>query len=154
MTNPSYPIFKTRIENGKFHTAAHVKQAMKDYGEKLSNGWYYWVLKKHNPDRSQKQNKFYWLIVGMIASETGYSRKVIHEMLLKEFSLEMDKEGRLYTQRSKDKKWFEFGEYLQLVIEWTIEHFPESWFDKNIDNYDIGEMALLPESKENNNENN
>jgi len=109
------PSFFTKIENGKI-----LDNTFTDYLKKF-NGFYEIVVRK--PTRSNQQNSFYWLYLGIIEEETGNEANDIHEIakrlfLKPVFKTIMGKEYKLPATTTKLSKT-EFGEYLDKICAWS-----------------------------------
>lgn len=76
--------------------------------------------------RSFHQNKYYWIVVGIIASEVGYTKDELHEVLKykflkKELPNKITGEIETIIRSTTDLSISEFQEYIQSIVIWAGE---------------------------------
>lgn len=88
-----------------------------------------WRLELPEPKRSQSQNNYYWLYLGIIERETGNDSNDLHEyfkriFLPPKFINVMGKELKVPSSTSKLNK-IQFGEYLEKICALTGVQLPD-----------------------------
>lgn len=82
-------------------------------------------VKLHHEKRSDPQNKLYWVIVGLVAKETGNDKDTVHRFFAKEFigyDIKTIGEERIAIVRSTSAlSTEEFSEYLSKVMAFTAQ---------------------------------
>lgn len=82
-------------------------------------------IKKVTSKRSEAQNKLYWMWIGLIAKELGYSTGDMHELVVQQFLPPEVKEvmGKVVTiwPSTKTLKVAEFSHLLNMVDIWASD---------------------------------
>lgn len=113
------PIFSATKDESGFKV--HSREKLKAYIRGLKLGAYDVVIKKHEKQRSNPQNKYYWAVVcRMIADETGLTPDEAHEALKIKF---LPKHHDLLpTVKSTTKlSTIEFQAYIAEITMWAAE---------------------------------
>ncbi len=80
--------------------------------------------KKYFPNRTLDQNKYYWLVIACISTETGNNKDELHEVFLIKFAPKKEvnlEEFMLLPKRSTEMDTKEFTVYLNSIILWAGE---------------------------------
>lgn len=106
------------------------------------------ALKKKESQRSIQQNKYYWLVLTLVAADTGSYKESLHKDFQEDFlSYEEETVGidgqrtiKTRVQSTKDLSTKAFGEYLDKVIRRCEEfgYVIPSPDEADVANYDIG----------------
>lgn len=93
MTKPTQKMFVVQVKDGKpAFTSPTQRLLFYDFFEK-HEGERVWVqLDSKEPTRSTRQNALYWLYLGIIAEDTGYTPHEVHEWVKSMFLTENIKE--------------------------------------------------------------
>jgi hypothetical protein len=113
------PIFSATKDEQGFRVIS--KPKLQAYIRGLKPGQYDVVIKRHEKQRSNPQNKYYWkIVVGMIADETGLTPDETHEALKMKF---LPKHHDLLpTVKSTTKlSTIEFQAYIAEIVMWAAE---------------------------------
>ena len=113
------PIFSATKDETSFKV--HRREVLKKYIQGLKPGQYDVTIKKHEKQRSNPQNKYYWAVcVKMIADETGLTTDETHEALKMKF---LPKHHDLLpTVKSTTKlTTIEFQAYIAEIVMWAAE---------------------------------
>lgn len=82
------------------------------------------------PTRTDRQNRFYWLYVGIIASETGHTPDELHNAFKQRFLFRgaRDVYGEIIrrTGSTTELNKLDFGEYLEKICELTGIPIPDA----------------------------
>ena len=82
------------------------------------------IIRKKKKHRSHQQNKFYWILMTIIAEHTGFTKEESHE-IMKEMFLKVDKVNEKtgviykYTRHTPDLTTSEFMDYLSDIYKWA-----------------------------------
>lgn len=101
------------------------RKALADYILGLPDKVFDVSVKLHHEKRSDPQNKLYWVIVGLVAKETGNDKDTVHRFFAKEFigyDIKAIGEERIAIVRSTSTlNTEEFSEYLSKVMAFTSQ---------------------------------
>ena len=80
-------------------------------------------IDERKPTRSENQNRFYWLYIGIISEETGYTKDELHTLfkgkfLSKEIKEVMNQKVRI-TKSTTDLNKSDFSEYIMEIQTFT-----------------------------------
>lgn len=79
----------------------------------------------YSPNRSDQQNRRYWLLMGLLATTTGHDKDELHEFCKEKFlgtrEIEVSGERRVVRPSTRRLKVKEFAEYMEKVESWMIE---------------------------------
>lgn len=83
------------------------------------------IIRPLKSKRTQQQNKYYWVIMGLIGDYLGYTKDEVHEFFKEEFleaeeSIVMDKSVKVYPSTTKLNTQ-EFYEYIELISRFMAE---------------------------------
>jgi len=83
------PKFRCRIDNGIIHWEGMIQDSYEGYLQSLPDGFYDLYIKKPSiqSPRSNHQNRYYWLILGIVSEHTGYTDGDLHDYFKAEFLL-------------------------------------------------------------------
>lgn len=102
----------------------------KELGRKLQElpeGEYVIQIKKNRPIRSLSQNKYYHLILNLIAIETGHTHEELHEAMKLKFNCQVvyfPKGGsQIIGKTTSDLDSAEFTAYINRVKQWALDEF-------------------------------
>lgn len=80
------------------------------------------TVTKYRKKRTLDQNRYYFLILGMIAKETGHDAMSLHDAFKSKFSTHITYKGLVIPQSTKTKDTIEFTEYIEQVRAWAAEN--------------------------------
>jgi hypothetical protein len=80
------------------------------------------TVRKFRKKRTVDQNRYYFLILGMIAKETGHDAMSLHEAFKAKFSTHITYKGLVISESTKNKDTVEFTNYIEQVRAWAAEH--------------------------------
>lgn len=99
------------------------RKALADYLLGLPDKVFDVSVKLHREKRSNPQNQLYWVIVGLVARETGNDKDTVHRFFAKQFigyDVKLIGEERIAIVRSTATlSTEEFSEYLSKVMAFT-----------------------------------
>jgi len=85
-------------------------------------------IQKLKSTRSHQQNRYWWVLMGILGNELGYTKDEIHEIckykfLKKEMAIEKTGEVFEYLGSTATLGKMEFVELTDLLIRWASESF-------------------------------
>ena len=86
------------------------------------------TVDKHSGKRSHRQNALWWVYVTILASEIGYNKNEMHEILKMKFLKKEkvdEKTGEVfeYLGSTTSLNKTEFGEMINSLVQWAAETF-------------------------------
>lgn len=121
-------IFNFKIKDKEFQFISDTHKALWHDFLKDSEGKIVQVT-RYTPVRSDQQNRFYWLYLSVIETETGNSANDLHEYFKRvhlppKFITVMNKEVKIPASTT-DLNKIEFGEYLDKICAETNVPIPD-----------------------------
>ena len=115
--NTSYEAAAHIDANGKLvlQEPAGFKRAMNQFGRGLAVTV---RVDERRDKRSQRANRYYWLIIGLISDHTGYEKDELHELFKKRFNpvtLSLGNEADTIGGSTRKMDTKVFGEYVERI---------------------------------------
>ena len=111
--------FNCEIQDGKLEID---RQLFQKYVSKQKNGKYLLEIKHWYKKRTILQNKWYWEVLTILASDLGYETKEeLHNNLKYTFMGGMDDRGIFYTKSTTKLTTIEMMEYFDRIYQWAAE---------------------------------
>lgn len=114
--------FLIKILNGKIEWKSdHQRLLFQKFIAQFSDGNYYIEITERKSTRTTEQNSYYWIYLGMISEQTGYSSEDIHEWAKAKFLTKEIKE--LFGDKVRSKKSttkLTKGEFVEYLVEISI----------------------------------
>ena len=104
-------------------------ESHKELGKKLQAldpGEYCLVIKRNRPIRSLNQNKYYHVILNIIAIETGHTHDELHEICKMKFNekwVDLPGGAQMIGRSTSELDSAEFTGYLNRVKQWALDGF-------------------------------
>lgn len=116
----------TNIKGGKMQPK-HARMLL-DYMATLEGKAVHITIDKHSGKRSNRQNALWWVYVTILASEIGYNKNEMHEILKMKFLKKQkvdEKTGECfeYLGSTTELNKTEFGEMINSLVQWASETF-------------------------------
>lgn len=125
-------VFLFKIKNKELDFGSDYNRAR--WNDFLSHNEDKWVrIQKPTDNRTNQQNNYYWLYLGIIAAETGNIEEELHEFFKKQFlprkfavikGKGSDHEVEMIKSTTKLSK-IEFGDYLDKICAMTDVPLPD-----------------------------
>ncbi len=110
--------FHIEIENGRvLFKSLHHKELFDKFVAQFPDGKYTLEINSKKSKRSDNQNRFYWLFMGMISRETGYTPMELHSLFKGMFSSEIKEVMGNKTRVGKSTADMTKGEFCEYIIE-------------------------------------
>lgn len=123
--------FIVTLKNGRiFWKSLNHKHLFEKFTEQFADGLYRLTIDSVKPSRSNEQNNYYWLYLGLISEETGHSPDELHTWAKSEFLetksiMVFGKELREDVSTTKLSK-SDFSMYLVNIQERTGIELPDT----------------------------
>jgi hypothetical protein len=116
----------TNIKGGKMQPK-HSRMIV-DYIQLFEGKAVHITVDKHSGKRSHRQNALWWVYVTILASEIGYNKNEMHEILKMKFLKKEkvdEKTGEVfeYLGSTTSLNKTEFGEMINSLVQWAAETF-------------------------------
>lgn len=123
--------FVLTIKDGKTHFTSEYQKALFDEYLKQFEDKKVWItIDPKLPKRSERQNSYYWMYLGVIARETGYSPEELHTLFKGKFLtsgiVEIFSEKVRRTKSTTALTKSEFVEYIMQIAEFTDIPSPDT----------------------------
>jgi hypothetical protein len=143
-------MFRAKIKGGKLSLGATQRAVFTDY--LATNEGRTLIITPEKKGRSQSQNAYYWVYLGVIAQETGENADDLHEFfkqkLLPPVLVTVRGEEIRRTPSTGSLSKVEFGEYLDKIAALTEIPLPDPEAAGYISNYDkpYGKQTKISDS--------
>jgi len=123
--------FIVEIEQGKVKfKSEHHKELFARYVMQFPDGKYNLEINKRTEGRSQQQNRYYWLYLGIVSRESGHTTEELHQLfrgmfLSKGIKEVMGKPVRV-TKSTTELSKNDFCEYLAEIYTYTEIPLPDT----------------------------